>query len=108
MIPSSVLRNARNVWNLTRPKPSVWQIALAAPPDNRLSPAVLDQLSERLDEVEAAWRDGNRTLASEGKDRVGGALVVTSDIPKFFSNGLSDPELLKNPDFVHSEARRRR
>jgi enoyl-CoA hydratase/carnithine racemase len=63
---------------------------------------VFDELADRLDEVEGQWRDANRGKAAE--EKVGGALVVTSDIPKFFSNGLSDPELLKNADFVNSEA----
>lgn len=92
----------RNAWNLTRPRPAVWQVSLNAPPDNRLSPKVLRQLSERLDEVEAAWRDDNRTRVTEDKEKAGGSVVITSDIPKFFSNGLSDPALLRNPEFVNS------
>lgn len=92
----------RNAWQLTRPKPTVWQVALDSPPDNRLSPRVFDELSDRLDEVETQWRDANKSKSPE--DKIGGALVVTSAIPKFFSNGLSDPELLKNPDFVNSGA----
>lgn len=99
MRPTFLVRNA---WNLTRPRGQVWQVALASPPDNRLSPRVFDELADRLDEVEGQWRDENRGKAAE--EKVGGALVVTSDIPKFFSNGLSDPELLKNADFVNSEA----
>jgi len=95
----------RNTWNLTRPKPTVWQVGLASPPDNRLSPRVFDDLAARLDEVEAEWRAANRGKDDKGKQ--GGALVVTSDIPKFFSNGLSDPELLKNTDFVNSEQEER-
>jgi hypothetical protein len=96
--------SATKFWRITRPRPTVWQLGLAAPPDNRLSPDIFRRLLNDLDEVEAEWRTGNRGV-TDPKQRQGGALVIHSEIPKFFSNGLDDPERLKVPDFVLSEGR---
>jgi enoyl-CoA hydratase/carnithine racemase len=75
---------------LTRPHPDVWLASLYAPPDNKLTATAMKQLSAVLDTVEAEWRQGE----GESPGR-GGAFVLTSSNPKFFSNGLGLPA---NPD----------
>lgn len=89
----------RAFWTLTRPRPLVWQATLNNPPDNRLSPAVLTELAEKLDDVEAEWRRSNEA-ATKPEDKKGGSLVLASASDKFFSNGLV-PETLTSPDFMH-------
>lgn len=91
--------------SLSRPQPTVWQITLQSPPDNRLSPALLAELSKHLDTVESEWRSqggGQRDLDKRGKFGGAGALVITSAFPKFFSNGL-DPKSLGDPSFFECE-----
>lgn len=83
--------------NLTRPAPTVWQIAFNSPPDNRLHPDLLAELSQQLDVVEAEWR------GQEDKYKGAGALIITSDIPKFFSNGLHPSSLGDRGGFFESE-----
>ncbi|ADV21442.1 enoyl-CoA hydratase/isomerase [Cryptococcus gattii E566] len=89
---------------LTRPRATVWQIALTSPPDNRLVPALLSELSEALDTVEIEWRqagggqiDPKKREGHAGKGA--GALVLTSELPKFFSNGLDFEGSLKINNF---------
>lgn len=83
--------------NLTRPTPTVWQISLNSPPDNRLHPDLLAELGSFLDIVEAEWREQG------DKYKGAGALVLTSDIPKFFSNGLHPSSLGDRGGFFESE-----
>lgn len=87
-------------WRLSRPAAQVWQLTLDNPPENRLPPAVLQELLGHLDTVEGEWR-----LQNTGKDkdkRVGGALVLASANDKFWSNGLV-PATLQSPDFRNSQ-----
>jgi len=73
----------------------VWVITMNAPPDNRLTPRMLITLNKHLDTVEAEWR-------SREDQEQGGALVLTSAIRKFFSNGFV-PEILYQPGFGDGE-----
>jgi enoyl-CoA hydratase/carnithine racemase len=84
---------------LTHPRPDVWVITLNAPPDNRLTPKMLLTLNKLVDQVEAQWRTENKTNKA-----LGGALVITSGIRKFFSNGFV-PEILMQPGFGDGELR---
>lgn len=86
---------------LTRPTETVWQINLQAPPDNRLTIEFLTELSATLDQVEAEWRKSGGGEDDKGKNNGAGALVITSSLPKFFSNGLS-PTVLGVPGFFES------
>lgn len=94
---------------LSRPKPAVWQISLHSPPDNRLHPDVLTELSRLLDVVEAEWRQsggGNRKTAESSPTKGAGALIITSDLPKFFSNGLHPVSLGDVGGFFESKSAR--
>lgn len=73
-------------WAVTTPRPGVWVLNLQNPPENRLLRQVLIELGGHLDAIEEAWR------ATKGEDgKMGpGAMILTSDTPKFFCNGL-DP-----------------
>ncbi|WVO17729.1 hypothetical protein L204_105427 [Cryptococcus depauperatus] len=67
---------------LTRPAQSVWQIALDSPPDNRIVPALLEELHEALDRVEAEWRKAGGAVLDPRKraeyaGKGAGALVFT-------------------------------
>ena len=94
---------------LSRPHPAVWQISLASPPDNRLSPSLLESLSADLDTVEGEWRrsGGGVSLNSKERGNHGGAgvLVLASSCQKFFSNGLDYEKAMAVPDFFESESR---
>jgi hypothetical protein len=92
--------------SLSRPAPTVWQISFNSPPDNRLAPAFLVEFSNFLDVVEAEWRQsggGSRESAMESKTRGAGALIITSAIGKFFSNGLDPASLGDEGGFFESE-----
>lgn len=93
---------------LTRPRPTVWQIALTSPPDNRLVPALISELSDALDAVEMEWRQagGGQVDPKKREDYAGkgaGAVVFTSGLPKFFSNGLDFEGSLKINNFFEGE-----
>ena len=94
---------------LSRPHPAVWQISLASPPDNRLTPSLLESLAADLDTVEAEWRrsggGANLTAKKRGDDSGAGALVLASSCENFFSNGLDYEKSLAIPDFFESELR---
>jgi hypothetical protein len=81
---------------LSRPEESVWLLSMERKPDNRLSPEMLALLSQRLDEIEAEWRQKNEGKAD--KDKVGGAVVFDSHVAKFWSNGFI-PAFLTRPGF---------
>ena len=97
---------------LTRPHPTVWQISLTSRPDNRLTPPLLASLQANLDIVEEEWRrsggGSSRDPKGRGKHGGAGALVLTSECPRFFSNGLDFENAVKNPHFWESESRFRR
>ncbi|WVQ85591.1 hypothetical protein IAT38_007757 [Cryptococcus sp. DSM 104549] len=90
--------------SISRPAPTVWQITLDSPPDNRLVPSLLKELGTALDIVEAQWRSQGGGKV-DPKDRDGfegkgaGALVLTSALGKFFSNGLDLSVVAKTPYF---------
>jgi len=109
---------------ITRPSELVWQISFDSAPDNRLTDNMFAELMDALDRVEYEWREQSEhhatidspvphTLMScsilitrigkwQGffdKRRRGGALVLTSEIAKFFSNGLDFENSVKNPRF---------
>ncbi|KAK4688468.1 hypothetical protein P7C73_g1659, partial [Tremellales sp. Uapishka_1] len=65
---------------LSHPHPTIHLLTLSSAPDNRLTPAFLAELAAHLDTIEALWRGGDQ--------KAGGAVVITSDQGKFFSNGL--------------------
>ena len=91
---------------LTRPHPTVWQISLSSAPDNRLTPEMLSSLTTHLDIVEAEWRRSGGGTSSDPKKRGehggAGSLVLTSDCPKFFSNGLDYEKAIATPNFFES------
>ena len=91
---------------LTRPHPTVWQISLSSPPDNRLTPELLASLASHLDIVEAEWRRSGGGSSSDPKKRGehagAGALVLTSGCAKFFSNGLDYEKAIAMPNFFES------
>ena len=92
---------------VSRPHPTVWQITLSSPPDNRLTPTLLRSLSSNLDTVEAEWRRSGGGVHPDPKNRGqhggAGALILTSDCGKFFSNGLDWEASLAVPNFFESE-----
>lgn len=91
---------------LSRPAPAVWQISLHSGQDNRLSPELLTELSGLLDVVEAEWRKsggGSRKSAEASPTKGAGALILTSAVPKFFSNGLHPKSLGDVGGFFESE-----
>lgn len=94
---------------LSRPHPTVWQISLSSPPDNRLTPTLLASLDANLDIVEAEWRRSGGGVSLEPKKRGehggAGALIITSSIGKFFSNGLDYEKSSKDNNFFPGESR---
>nr|ODN86394.1 enoyl-CoA hydratase/isomerase [Cryptococcus depauperatus CBS 7841] len=89
---------------LTRPAQNVWQIALDSPPDNRIVPGLLEELHEALNRVEAEWRKAGGAVLDPRKraeyaGKGAGALVFTSALQKFFSNGLDYEGSLKIDNF---------
>ncbi|WOO86205.1 Enoyl-CoA delta isomerase 3 [Vanrija pseudolonga] len=97
--------SATPLMTLSRPHPVAWVISLHSAPDNRLTPELLHELKANLDIVEAEWRAtgaGNPDPKARGKYQGAGTLVITSSLPKFFSNGL-DPACLSDPNFFESD-----
>ena len=94
---------------LSRPHPTVWQISLSSPPDNRLTPTLLASLDANLDIVEAEWRRSGGGVSLEpkkrGEDGGAGALIITSSIGKFFSNGLDYEKSSKDNNFFPGGSR---
>ncbi|KAJ9096434.1 hypothetical protein QFC21_005256 [Naganishia friedmannii] len=84
---------------VTRPSDLCWRIAFSGPPDNRLTESMLKQLLEALDQVELEWRQQSDWSQQFDAKRKGGALILTSEITKFFSNGLDYENSIKNPNF---------
>lgn len=83
--------------------PNVHVITLSSPPDNRLTPALLQSLSDNLDAVERKWREkgGGSSLPDPKKKDAkvpGGAVIITGQ-GKFFSNGLDYESAMKNRRF---------
>ncbi|WWC88118.1 uncharacterized protein L201_003022 [Kwoniella dendrophila CBS 6074] len=89
---------------VTKPNLNVWQITLSSPPDNRLTPELLIEFSKALDQVEFEWRENgggkiNPKDRENLKGKGSGALIVTSNQEKFFSNGLDWERSLKIKNF---------
>ncbi|WWC68412.1 uncharacterized protein I206_102339 [Kwoniella pini CBS 10737] len=89
---------------VSHPASNVWQITLTSPPDNRLTPELLSEFSQALDQVELEWRKvgGGKFNPKEREKYEGkgaGALIITSDNEKFFSNGLDWERSLKIKNF---------
>lgn len=81
---------------LSRPHPTIWQITLTSPPDNRLTPSFLHSLAQNLDTIESEWRLSSGTRDEQGpmsdpktwgEGKGAGAVVITGE-GKFWSNGL--------------------
>lgn len=119
---------------VTRPSDLCWQISFDSAPDNRLTDDMFAQLASAMDQVEYEWRSqsqspsrvsspitlllrtfklirwGDRTNTVDkwegffDKKRKGGALILTSEITKFFSNGLDFENSIKNPRFHQGES----
>ncbi|GHJ86902.1 hypothetical protein NliqN6_3304 [Naganishia liquefaciens] len=89
----------KRLLTITRPSDICWRIAFNAPPDNRLTEDMLGQLLEALDQVELEWRKQSDWSAQFDVKRKGGAVILTSEITKFFSNGLDYENSIKNPNF---------
>lgn len=89
---------------ISQPAPTTWVLSLNSPPDNRLTPALLHELDDHLDTVEAAWRKTG-TAEATPKDRQsmagkgGGAVILTSSCKGFFSNGLDYENSVKDERF---------
>ncbi|OCF32917.1 enoyl-CoA hydratase/isomerase [Kwoniella heveanensis BCC8398] len=92
---------------LLRPTPNVWRLNLSSPPDNRLTPELLSELSHALDVVESEWRAlrGGGKFDPKERERLGGdgkgagALILGSGVDKFWSNGLDWARSLKIQNF---------
>ncbi|KAH8089045.1 ClpP/crotonase-like domain-containing protein [Filobasidium floriforme] len=84
---------------VTRPSDLCWQISFDSAPDNRLTDDMFAQLAAAMDQVEYEWRSQNKWEGFFDKKRKGGALILTSEITKFFSNGLDFENSIKNPRF---------
>nr|XP_019011851.1 uncharacterized protein I206_02686 [Kwoniella pini CBS 10737]OCF50632.1 hypothetical protein I206_02686 [Kwoniella pini CBS 10737] len=94
---------------VSHPASNVWQITLTSPPDNRLTPELLSEFSQALDQVELEWRKvgGGKFNPKEREKYEGkgaGALIITSDNEKFFSNGLDWERSLKIKNFFEAFA----
>lgn len=112
---------------VTRPSDLCWQISFDSAPDNRLTDDMFAQLAAAMDQVEYEWRSQSQSKPItplltnfpvltwhtptvdkwEGffdKKRKGGALILTSEITKFFSNGLDFENSIKNPRFHLGES----
>ena len=88
--------------------PTVHVLTLAAPPDNRLTPALLRELGSHLDDIEAKWRTAGGGEMDKGKREAhehkgAGAVILTSECKGFFSNGLDYARSLKEPKFFQGE-----
>jgi len=89
-----------NLLTITKPASTTWQITLHSPPDNRLTNEMLAEVSSALDQIELEWRQSTAVARNEkAKKLPGGAVVFTSDLPKFFSNGLDYVNAIKDPNF---------
>jgi len=96
---------------LSRPHPTVWQLTLNSPPDNRLTPDLLNCLGGHLDTIEAEWRraSGKRDQSGPmsdpntfGEHKGAGAVILTGQ-DKFFSNGLDYAKAMSNKRFFEGE-----
>lgn len=88
---------------LTELDPNVHLITLSSPPDNRLTPALLQSLADNLDAVERKWREkGGGSLLPDPSKRdtkvEGGAVIITGQ-GRFFSNGLDYVDANKDKRF---------
>lgn len=72
----------------------VWMVFMNSEPNNRLTGEFIVQLNAALDSIEQQWKDSGSK---------GGAVIITSQIPKSFSVGL-DEEDAKNGEFMQSES----
>ncbi len=93
------------VISVSKPHEVVWQITITSPPDNRITTALLAELGEALDRVEAEWRQsggGHPQQSKRGKNNGAGALILASGCPKFFSNGLDLEASMKVDKFFES------
>jgi enoyl-CoA hydratase/carnithine racemase len=91
---------------LSRPKPFLWLLTLASPPDNRLTPELLATLAAHLDTIEAEWRGagGGESDPVKGKQSSApGAVVLASGVARFFSNGLDLPRATRTYRFFEGQ-----
>jgi enoyl-CoA hydratase/carnithine racemase len=70
----------------TEPIPQVYFLTFTSPPDNRLTPAFCAAMITALDKIEFQYPVG--------------AVVTTSSITKFYSNGLDLDLAMKTPSFM--------
>ncbi len=42
--------------SVSKPASTTWQVTLHAPPDNRLTYEMLEEISKALDQIELEWR----------------------------------------------------
>lgn len=71
----------------------VWMIFMNSEPNNQLTTEFIGQLNGALDNVEQQWKDSGSK---------GGAVVITSQIPKSFSAGIAEADA-KDAKFLQSE-----
>lgn len=93
---------------LSYPAPHIWQITLTSPPDHRLTPTLLNSLSNDLDEIEKQWRgsppsEADLKTVGPVKKPIGAGAVILTGAGRFFSNGLDFEDSLKNRDFFVGE-----
>ena len=69
----------------SEPAPKVYLITFEAPPDNRLTAPFIKTLTLALDVIEHRFPKG--------------IVVTTSNIPKFYSNGLDFEHVMSSPNF---------
>ncbi|KAI0125484.1 enoyl-CoA hydratase/isomerase [Xylariales sp. AK1849] len=72
----------------TEPSPQVYLLTFTSPPDNRLTPTFCSALLTALDLIESKHPTG--------------AVVTTSSITKFYSNGLDLELAMKTPGFTEN------
>ena len=129
ILAASAITMSYNLLTITKPASTTWQITLHSPPDNRLTNEMLAEVSSALDQIELEWRQSSELALRGGfsldailirqtvtctdqppllgmrkrRKLPGGAVVFTSDLPKFFSNGLDYVNAIKDPNFHWSE-----
>lgn len=72
----------------------VWMVFMNSEPNNQLTAEFIGQLNGALDNVEQQWKDAGSK---------GGALVITSQIPKSFSAGIAEADA-KDAKFLNGES----
>lgn len=87
--------NMSEIVRVAQTDDEVWMVFMNSAPNNRMTREFIGELNKALDNVEKQWNDSGAK---------GGAVIITSQIPKSFSVGLEEADA-KDQKFIASESR---